>query len=182
MATTFLYAQRTDEDINKEVILYREFNPTLNDAEKINLEPSIFKIKKTTTQTQYIESVPRYSALSRNVALITPRNVYKGTDIVNQNGYAKFGAGNYGNMDGKLGVRLKTSKTGELNFWGSYLSTSSKAKYMHLDLNSISEEEIKAKASDLNLHLNYKHGFAGSNLLIGANYQNLGFNYYGTPF
>lgn len=182
LASTFMYAQRTDEDINKEIILYREFNPTLNDAEKINLEPSIYKTKKVATQSQYLESAPQYKGISRNIAQITPGNVYRGEDVVEQNAYIKFGAGNYGNINGVAGARIKTTETGELNVWGSFLGTSSKAKYMHYDINKLSDDKIKAKSGDLNIHLDYKHGFQASTLEIGANYRYLGFNYYGSPF
>lgn len=182
IASLNAFAQRTDDDVNKEVLLYREFNPTLNDAEKINQEPSIYTVKKANLQTNYVETVPSYRAYSKSIAQVTPSNIYTSTDVVNQIGYLKFGAGNYGNLDGKAGLRVNTSEQGKLNLWASYLKNNGDANYLKNDINSFLDKDIKAKLSDLNIHLDYNHQFEAFTLNLGANYRNLGFNYYGNPF
>lgn len=175
------FAQQKNDEMVREVIMLREFNPTLNDAEKINLEPSIYAIPKKTTKPFFVENAPVVQLTSRQVGFIPSGNFNTNVSYDNQIGYFGFGAGNYGNLDGRGGVKLKAGENGTFDFWGTYLGANGNIKYVDNDVMPMLKDKNKAKLRDLDLHALYTLNSLANTFSLGIDFRNLGFNYYGLP-
>ena len=142
-------AQRTNEEMSREVIMLREYNPTLSDAEKINIEPTILPVKKKELETKFLTQAPVLSGTSSKIAYVASGDSNTAIQYDEQLGYLGFGAGSYGNMEGRAGVQLYTSESNTIDFWGKYQATSGNVKFIEYKNIQLLKDKNKAKFSDL---------------------------------
>lgn len=179
-ASLSLNAQTAAKDtvLNKQVILQRDYSPTINDASRINSNPSIFEPNIQKKSLNFEQKAPQLLINNNRLGDSKAGEIMTDVEYSKKRGYAQLAAGNYANIEGALGYRIVNSERDRLNLFGSYDATSGKLSYaerLHYD-------RVKAKSSDLNVNLNYQHTFDPSILTIEALYRNLGYNYYGNPF
>lgn len=179
-------AQTAQQDtvLNKQVILQREYSPTINEASRINTTPSIFEPNIQKKSLNFEQNAPRLLINNNRLGDSNAGDIMTDVEYSKKRGYFQLGAGNYMNLDGALGYRIVNSERDRLNFYGTYNSTSGKLSYAEdkVDGESLKYDKEKAKLNDLNLNLNYQHAFDPSVLSFDASYRNLGYNYYGNPF
>lgn len=173
-------AQRDESDVTRQVMLERDYNPTLNEATKITTEPNIFTPKvQSAGSVKFLDEAPQLKVEAGRLGQVASGDIMTDVPFSQQRFYLNFGAGSHGILDGNIGVRAVDARNDKLDIFASYSSMSGNVKNIH------SEElfkDSKAKFSDLKANVKYQHKFEPSIFNIGASYQNLGYNYYGSPF
>lgn len=170
---------RQDTVLTRQVYLEREYNPTLNEATKINTAPNIYAPKTQFGQPVILNTPPQVDFVNNKLGKVTSGDIRTDVPFFKQRFYLKGGAGSHGNIEGTAGVRALDSKTDKLDVSAIYSGTNGNVDYAHpTDL----IKKTKAKYSNLKADINYQHTFQPSVLSIRAGYKNMGYNYYGTPF
>lgn len=174
-------AQQAAKDtiLNRQVMLERDYNPTLQDASKINTLPAIYEPTVTPGNAQYQDKSPQIS-LDRNLlGKVGSGDIKTDVESDEKKGYLILGAGTKMNLEGAFGYRLVDAPRDILNIFATHSSTSGNVNYETKDY---ADSKAKAKYSDSKINLDYKHSFDPSTLSFGAYYRNMGYNYYGNPF
>ncbi|MCD7936846.1 MAG: TonB-dependent receptor [Tannerellaceae bacterium] len=170
-----VFAQENkDQDLSRELTLEREYDPTVQDANKVNTLPVVREPEVKRTTIEYASySLPMDPA--KELYVLPSGKVM--TDILYSpyKGYFNFGIGNYMNVNGDIGYHILNTEQDKLNIFFSHRSTNGKVKYLD------SDEKVKAKLNDNLGGVNYKHTFTNLDLKLGARYGYSGFNYYGMP-
>lgn len=162
------------QNLEREMTLEREYDPSVQDASKVNTLPVI---KEPTVKKMPIDyagfTVP--ADPEKEISLLPSGNIM--TDILynKRRGYFNFGAGTYLNLNGDLGYHILSTDKDQLNIWFSHRSTNGKVKYLQID------EKVKAKLNDNLGGLNFKHTFQRAILDMNLKYGYSAFNYYGLP-
>lgn len=168
-----------DSTLTRQVMLERDYNPTLNEATKISTEPNIFTPKaKPGSTTKFIDQAPNLTIGATKLGQVASGDIRTDVPFSKERFYLNFGAGSYGNLDGAIGVRAVDTKNDKLDLSGTYLSTDGDIDYAK-PVGTL--KKAKAKYSNLNIGAKYQHSFEPSILTIGGSYQNMGYNYYGSP-
>ncbi|MDD2437041.1 MAG: TonB-dependent receptor [Massilibacteroides sp.] len=165
--------QAQDDNLKRELTLEREYDPSVQDANKVNTLPEIKqpKVQKTTIDyaTQTVPANPE-----KEISVLSSGKVM--TDIVyNKNrGYFNVGAGTYLNINGDFGYHFLNTDKDQLNLFLSHRSSGGKRKY-------IQAENVKQKVhlNDNLAGLNYVHNFDKASMKLGARYGYSAFNYFG---
>lgn len=174
------FAQKADTVLTRQVYLEREYNPTLNEATKINTAPNIFTPKvQSLSSARFLDQAPQLSLQSNKLGKVASGDIRTDIPFSKQRFYLKAGGGTHGMIDGLLGVRAIDTQNDKLDLAASYSGMSGNVDYEHpTDL----IKKAKAKYNDLKIGLNYEHHFQPSIFSFGGSFQSMGFNYYGTPF
>ncbi|MCD7848671.1 MAG: TonB-dependent receptor [Parabacteroides sp.] len=176
VATVGAQEDKTKEkDLNREMTLEREYDPTVQDASKVNTLPVIKEpvVKKMPIDyaTFTIPTEPE-----KEISLLPSGNIMTDIQYNKRRGYFNFGGGTYLNLNGDLGYHILSTDKDKLNIWFSHRSTNGKVKYIDTDF-----DKVKAKLNDNMGGLNFKHAFEKMSLDIGIKYGYSAFNYYGLP-
>ncbi len=167
-----------DTVLTRQLELQREFNPTLQDANKINSLPAVREPQVTKANTDYAIWTTRATP-PIEIALAQPSQIMTDIPFSLQKGYLKLNAGNYANIDGALGFRFLDSETDKVNFVFLHNSTNGNLDYNQKGLTS---KETKMKLMDNFAKLNYRHVFEASVFDIYGSFLHSQFNYYGNNF
>lgn len=166
-----------DTTLTRQLELQREFNPTLQDANKINSLPAIREPQVKKANTDFAPWSMRATP-PLAIALSQPGDIMTEIPYNLQKGYIKLNAGNYANINGALGFRFLDTESNKLNLM--FLHNSSNGD---LDYNQTMEDsETKMKFMDNFAKLNFKHIFEESEFDIFGSFLHSQFNYYGNNF
>lgn len=166
-----------DTTLTRQLELQREFNPTLQDANKINSLPVVRQPQVSKANTDYATWTTRATP-PIEIALPQPGKIMTDIPYSLQRGYVKLNAGNYGNIDGALGFKFLDSETNKVNFM--FLHNSSNG---NIDYNQGENlDKIKMKYMDNFAKLNFKHLFEASEFNIYGSFLHSQFNYFGNNF
>ncbi len=178
LSTFGMHAQQLQDTIlTRQLELQREFNPTLQDANKINSLPAVREPQVTKADAEYATWSTRATP-PLEIALSRPGTIMTDIPFSLQKGYLKLNAGNYANIDGALGYRFLDSETDKVSFMFLHNSTNG-----DLDFNQGEAlDKIKMKYMDNFAKLNFKHVFEASEFDINASFLHSQFNYYGNNF
>ena len=153
----------------------REYDPTVQDASKVNTLPVI---KEPVVKKMAIDyatfTVP--ADPEKEISLLPSGNIMTDIQYNKRRGYFNFGGGTYLNLNGDLGYHILSTDKDKLNIWFSHRSTNGKVKYIDTDF-----DKVKAKLNDNLGGLNFKHAFEKLSLDMGIKYGYSAFNYYGLP-
>lgn len=175
-ATVSAQEDKTKEkDLNREMTLEREYDPTVQDASKVNTLPVIKEPVVKKMPIDYASfTVP--ADPEKEISLLPSGNIMTDIQYNKRRGYFNFGGGTYLNLNGDLGYHILSTDKDKLNLWFSHRSTNGKVKYIDMDL-----DKVKAKLNDNLGGLNFKHVFEKMSLDMGVKYGYSAFNYYGLP-
>lgn len=165
------------EDLKRELTLEREFNPTVQDANKVNVLPDIIVpqvIKRNIEFSRFVLPVQP----SKEITILPSGKIMTAIDYNKRRGYFNFGIGNYMNINGDFGYHILSTDKDQLNVFLSHRSTNGKVKFLKDYAEGL---KTKIKANDNIGGLNYSHGFDNATLRTGASFAYSGFNYYGYP-
>lgn len=168
-----------DTVLNRQVLLEREYNPTLQDASKINTQPAIHEPVVKPANVQFETKIPSLSFSSFPIGDTGSGDIKTNIQYDKKRGYLSFNGGTYANLDGALGVKAVDTKTDQLDIFARHLSTNGNIKYAEKGYNM---DKAKAKFMDNFIKATYQHQFEPLTWYLNASYQNLGFNYYGNTF
>jgi hypothetical protein len=178
VAATFiatLSAQEPDQNVNREMTLEREYDPSVQDANKVNQLPEIWEPVVNKRPIDYatfaIPADPKkeFSRLpSGNLMTEVPHN--------HKQGYFHFGGGMFMNFDGDAGYHILDNEKDHLNLFFTHHSTNGEVDWK---ANADSEKQkLKAKWNDNLGGFTLAHKFDRSALRLGADYGYSAFNYY----
>lgn len=177
LVSTGIFAQQQDSLLRRQMELQREFNPTLQDANKINSLPSVPQPAIKKANTGYSPWAGR-STPPLEIAIPQPADIMTEVPFSSKKGYVSLGAGNYANIDGALGYRFVENEKSNLTF--NFLHSSSNG-----DVNYVQESDPagnKAFFMDNLGQLCYGHLLNAFKLNLKAAYSHSAFNYYGNTF
>lgn len=168
-------AQNQDDKLNREMTLEREYDPTVQDASKVNRLPDIKEPTVTKSAIDYSPfTVP--ASPDNEINILPSGNTMTEIPYNNRKGYFHFGGGMYMNLSGDVGYHILNDSKNKLNIFASHRSTSGKIKFKEY----WEDEKQKAKLNDNLIGLNYNHYFdQGATLRLGGKYNYTAFNYYG---
>lgn len=168
-----------DSTLIRQVLLEREYNPTLQDASKINTLPAIYSPAIKTKELKFINSTPQITLKNNQLGSAESGDIMTDVAFSKKRGYLNLGAGTNSNLDGAIGYRIVNSEKDRLDLFATHSSTSSSLDY---NQKGYVLEEAKAKYSASKINLNYSHAFDPSILSLGASFYNTSYNYYGNSF
>ena len=168
-----------DTTYNRQVMLERDYNPTLQDASKINVTPSVYEPVVIKRDAKYVDKSPQISLNSNLLGAAESGDINTGVDFDKKRGYLSIGAGTKSNLEGMAGVRILNSSADQLDLFANHSSTSGNVDYLD---KGYWLKKAKAKYSDTKVDLKYAHTFQPSILSIDASYFNTSYNYYGNSF
>lgn len=177
LLSTTIFAQTQDSLLRRQMELEREFNPTLQDANKINSLPSVPQPTIKKANTDYSSWAGRTTP-PLEIAIPQPTDIMTDIPFSLKKGYISLGAGNYANIDGALGYRLIENEKSNLTF--NFLHNSSNG-----DVNYVQNTDPasnKAFFMDNLGQLRYGHLLDAFKLNLKAAYSHSAFNYYGNTF
>ncbi|MDO4754970.1 MAG: TonB-dependent receptor [Parabacteroides sp.] len=174
-----IHAQEVKEEkkqeLNREMTLEREYDPTVQDANKVNTLPVIKQPEAKKMSIDYATyTVP--TDPEKEISLLPSGNIMTDIQHNKRRGYLNFGAGTSLNLNGDAGYHILNTEKDKLNLWFSHRSTNGKVQYIDSDL-----EKVKAKLNDNMGGLNFEHEFEKVILDMGIKYGYSAFNYYGLP-
>lgn len=162
-----------EKNLNREMTLEREYDPSVQDASKVNTLPVVKEPEVRKIPIDYsnytIAADPQ-----KEISLLPSGNIMTQMDYNKRRGYFNFGVGTYLNINGDLGYHILSTEKDKLNIGYSHRSTNGKVKYIQMD-----DEKVKAKINDNLGGINFKHVFDKTIFSIGAKYGYSAFNYYG---
>jgi len=168
-----IYAQQ--QDLNREMTLEREYDPSVGDANKVNILPVVKEpeVRKMSIDyaTQNIPAIPE-----KEISILPSGKIM--TDILynKRRGYLNVGFGPiYMNINGDFGYHILSTDKDQLNVFISHRSAGGEREYLQ------SDEEQKVKLNDNLGGLSYNHNFEKASLRLGAKYGYNAFNYFGYP-
>lgn len=178
-ATVSAQEDKTKEkDLNREMTLEREYDPTVQDASKVNTLPVIKEPVVKKMPIDYATfTVP--ADPEKEISLLPSGNIMTDIQYNKRRGYFNFGGGTYLNLNGDVGYHILSTDKDKLNIWFSHRSTNGKVKYIQ-DVPE-GNEKVKAKLNDNLGGLNFNHVFHRTILNMGIKYGYSAFNYYGLP-
>lgn len=168
-----------DTTYNRQVLLERDFNPTLNDASKINLSPSVYEVNITKYNAQFTEGVPNVQLNNNVLGKVNIGDIATNVEFSKKRGYFTLSAGMNSNLEGAAGFKIVNTIQDQLGIYANHSSMSGDVDYLH---KNYLYKKMKAKYSDSQIALKYAHKFEPSILSFGASYFNTGYNYYGNSF
>ncbi|MDR1518437.1 MAG: hypothetical protein LBS52_10220 [Dysgonamonadaceae bacterium] len=177
LSASHLFAQKQDSLLRRQMELEREFNPTLQDANKINSLPALQQPTIKKADTHYSTWAGRTTP-PLEIAMPKPGNAMTEIPYDDKRGYAGVGVGNNGNIDGIFGYRLIDKTADKLNFTFRHNSSNSNMEYVQ-DSDPFTN---KAYFMDNTGRLEYDRLADAYRFNIGASYLHSSFNYYGNTF
>ncbi len=157
-----------NKNLNREMTLEREYDPSVQDASKVNTLPVVKEPEVRKIPIDYsnytIAADPR-----KEISLLPSGNIMTRMDYNKRRGYLNFGMGTRMNINGDLGYHILSTEKDKLNIWYSHRSTNGKPK----------DYDVKAKVNDNLGGVGFKHVFDKTIFSLGAKYGYSAFNYYG---
>lgn len=177
--TLSMNAQK-DTTYNRQVMLERDYNPTLKDASKINTTPAIYEPTITNKKdARFLDQSPKVSLNTNLLGVAKSGDIKTGVDFDKKRGYLGLGAGSNSNIEGVAGIRILNLDNDQLDLFANHSSTSGNVDYLE---KGYWFKEAKAKYSDTKVSLKYAHTFDPSILSFHTSYFNTSYNYYGNSF
>ena len=168
-----------DSTLIRQVLLERDYNPTLQDASKINTMPSIYTPVIKPKEFKFVSSAPNISLKNNQLGAAESGDINTNVGFSKKRGYLDLGAGTHSNLEGAAGYRILNTATNRLDFSATHSSTSSTLDFID---NKYFMDNAKAKYSASKINLKYQHIFEPSILSLGASFYNTSYNYYGNSF
>ena len=161
-----------EKELNREMTLEREYDPSVQDASKVNTLP---KIKEPVVKKMPID----YSTFAvptdpqQELSLLGSGSVMTEIPYSKKRGYLNLGAGNYMNINGDLGYHILNTEKDKLNVFLSHRSTNGNIGYLQM------EDKQKAKLNNNLGGINFSHEYEKLALKLGFGIDHSTFNYYG---
>jgi len=164
--------QEATDYLNREMTLEREYDPSVQDANKVNTLPEIKEPEIRKIPIDYATiALPAFPP--KEISFLPSGKIMTDMKYSKQRGYFNLAGGTYMNINGDLGYHILSTDKDELSIFFSHRSTNGKIKYIDFD------EKIKAKINDNLGGLTYRHHFPKATFRAGAQYGYSAFNYYG---
>ncbi|MDR2118736.1 MAG: TonB-dependent receptor [Tannerellaceae bacterium] len=169
--------EQTESALSRELTLEREYNPSVQDANKVNTLPAVKEPVITKIPIDYATlSIP--ADPKRELNLLPADRFLADMLYNNRRGYANAGIGTFRDINGDIGYHILSTEKDRLNVFFSHRSTGGKREYTDGFLKG---EKVAAKMNDNLGGVHFRHVFDRSTVHLGAKYRYSAFNYYGLP-
>ncbi|MDR2809721.1 MAG: TonB-dependent receptor [Tannerellaceae bacterium] len=169
--------EQSESTLNRELTLEREYNPSVQDANKVNTLPAVKEPVITKMPIDYaILSMP--ADPKREIGLLPADHILSDMTYNKRRGYANAGIGTYMNINGDIGYHILSTDKNQLNIYFSHRSTNGEREYIE---GFMKDEKVEARVNDNLGGMNFRHAFNNSTMHLGAKYGYTTFNYYGLP-
>lgn len=184
-AVTISAQEKKEKDqLDREMTLEREYDPTVQDANKVNTLPEIKEPEVTKRAIDY-SSFTTPTEPEKAITVLPSGNVMTQLEANKRRGYLNLGAGMHLNINGDFGYHILSTEKDKLNVFFSHRSTNWEPDYDKYFSGYASTEgsstDWKAKLNDNLGGLKFSHLFEKAILNMGVQYNYTGFNYYGIP-
>lgn len=122
--TSLTVSAQKDTTLTRQVLLEREYNPTLQDASKINTTPNIYTPAVKQGNINFVSTTPQIKLQNNQLGASAPGDIKTNVDFSKKRGYLILGGGTDGNLDGAAGYRILDSEKDRLDLFGNYDATS----------------------------------------------------------
>ncbi|MDR2468920.1 MAG: TonB-dependent receptor, partial [Tannerella sp.] len=171
-------AQVTDERMNRETTMEREYDPSVRDAGKVNRLP---EVKEPEVLKRSIDYSPFTAPAEpeKEFTVLPAGRVMTDVPHNRRRGYFHLGGGMFANIDGDLGYHILESDKDKLYLFATHRSTNGDVTFADED-----NRKVRAKLNDNLIQADYSRLFSSpaTRLNMGVSWGYTGFNYYGTPF
>jgi hypothetical protein len=164
-------AQSNNPNLERELQLEKEYNPSVREADKINQLPEIREPEAPKTQVQFSDYTLNYS-LSPYISNLQAQNYLSNFATSEKRGYLNVGVSSLIDINGDVGYQILHSERDFLSIFASHRSSNSDVKFLQND------EKQKMKINDNLGGLNYIHRFDKAKFFADAQYTYSGFNNY----
>lgn len=165
--------QAQEDNLKRELTLEREYDPSVQDANKVNTLPVVKQpeVKKAAIDyaTQTVPTDP-----DKEISVLPSGKVM--TDIIyNKNrGYLNVAGGMYTNINGDFGYHILNTDIDQLNLFYSHRSSGGKREYLQGN-----GEKQKVHLNDNLAGINFIHNFDKATLKLGGRFGYNIYNYFG---
>ena len=165
--------KKKEQDLNRQMTLEREYDPSVQDASKVNTLPVVKEPEVRKIPIDYSDYTLAMDP-EQQISVLPSGNILTQMDYNKRRGYLRFGAGTFLNMNGDFGYHALSTDRDQLSIAFSHRSANGNVKYIQLP-----EEKVKAKINDNLGGITYGHTFDKATLNLKLNYGYSAFNYYG---
>ncbi len=166
-----------EKNLNREMTLEREYDPTVQDASKVNTLPTVKEPEVRKMPIDYAGFTVAADP-EKEISLIPSGSIMTDVDYNKRRGYFNFGGGTHLNLNGDLGYHILSTEKDKLSIGFSHRSTNGNVKYLQEGL-AEGEDKVKAKLNDNRGGLDFRHIFSRATLDLGLKYGYSAYNYYG---
>lgn len=165
--------QAQDDNLKRELTLEREYDPSVQDANKVNTLPEVKQPQITKRTIDYAtQTVP--TDPEAEISVLPSGKIMTDMLYNKRRGYLNAGVGSNLNINGDFGYHILSTEKDQLNVFFSHRSSSGEREYLQGD----------GPAQDIHLNdnlggLNFLHNFDKAKLKLGARYGYSAFNYFG---
>jgi hypothetical protein len=170
-----LKAQEPNNQMNREMTLEREYNPTIQDANKVSQLPETNPpdVPKQAFDYSFF-TIPQDP--ETGITTLPSGNSMTEIPFNKRRGYLHFGGGMFATLNGDAGYHLLNNDKNKLNLFFSHRSVNGNVDFPERD------ETQAAKFNDNLGGFHFNHFFEKNAVLrMGINYNYTEFNYYGLP-
>jgi len=168
-------AQTTSKDtagLKRELILEREYNPSIRDASKINEIPLIKEPEVPKATIDFSTFALPYE-IKPQIPVLQAHPYMTQWLPSQKRGYLYAGISSFISVDGDLGYQILNTEKDRLSWWASHRSSYGKVKFLQTD------EKQFMKMNDNWVGLDYAHESSAFRLFTGLKYIYSDYNYYG---
>ena len=165
--------KKKEQDLNRQMTLEREYDPSVQDASKVNTLPVVKEPEVRKIPIDYSDYTLAMDP-EQQISVLPSGNILTQMDYNKRRGYLRFGAGTFLNLNGDFGYHALSTDRDQLSIAFSHRSANGNVKYIQLP-----EEKVKAKINDNLGGITYGHTFDKAILNLKLNYGYSAFNYYG---
>jgi hypothetical protein len=168
-------AQEPDEQLSREMTLEREYDPTVQDANKVNRLPEMLPPAVTKRTIDYSTfTIPANP--QKEITLLPSGNTMTEIPYSKHRGYVHFGGGMFMSLNGDIGYHILNDDKNKLNLFFTHRSTGGNVEF------TPENKQQKARLNDNLGGFHFGRRFDQNAVLrLGANYGYNTFNYYGRP-
>jgi len=169
---------KRDSIINRELMLEKEYTPTIHDAAKLNQLPELREPQAPKSQVEFSNYTVPYNVQSA----LTPLGPHAYLGQMNYSkyrGYLTAGLSSLIDFDGDVGYQILNTDKDWLNVFFSHRSSGCNVSYLQ-DVSFLGETgKQRFKINDNWGGLNFMHDFEWIKFLADVKYTGSSFNYYG---
>ena len=167
-----LFTLQAQSQLDREMTLEREYNPSVRDADKINSLPEVKEPQAPKTNVEFSNYTLNY-LIAPYITNLQSKSYFSEYAKHNKKGYLNFGVSSLFDLDGDLGYQILNTSQDRLSFYYSHRSSNSNVKYLQVD------EKQKMKLNDNTFGIDFNHFFEKAKFSADMEYTNARYNYYG---
>lgn len=170
----------TDTTVSRQIEIVKEYNPTINAANKISVAPTLKDDETKKINVAYSVWSTPFTPGNDSVPSLDYALASKTNKAYRRSGYIKLGGGNYTSFIGETYLPLYQSKKNLFEIQGTHNSSFGKVRFTNDLYKDLAEDyRTKAKINDNFWKAIYTHNIRAKELSAYADFGLNAFNYYG---